>query len=130
MKTAKIRRVGNSNVVTLPRVFERAGFTPGTEVVLEELPTGELLIQPVARLRGPVPPARQEGAGGAPAHGRGSEVDFWTGVPDIETLARLQGVKPVTAFDSLLGESWPEDEDDEDIDEFLALLYRWRDEGK
>ncbi len=47
----KIRRVGNSNVVTLPRELEEAGYTVGTSVAVEHLPTGELLLIPESRLR-------------------------------------------------------------------------------
>lgn len=126
MKTAKIRRVGNSNVVTLPRVFERAGYTPGTEVVVEELPSGALLIQPVTHARRSAFVPQETGAA-ASQQGGGEGVDFWTGVPDLETLARIQGVKPITDIDSLRGDFWPEDED---IDDFIETLYRWRDETK
>ena len=51
MQVVKIRRVGNSNVVTLPHQLEAAGYTPGTSVVVEQTPTGELLLMPEARLR-------------------------------------------------------------------------------
>lgn len=36
LHTVKVRRVGNSNVVTLPQELEAFGFTPGTFVVIEE----------------------------------------------------------------------------------------------
>ena len=42
MKIMKIRRVGNSNVVSIPRDLEAHGFTPGEFVVLDETATGEL----------------------------------------------------------------------------------------
>ncbi|MCC6446121.1 MAG: hypothetical protein IT210_22045 [Armatimonadetes bacterium] len=45
---------------------------------------------------------------------------------DFETLAKEQGVKPVQRFEDLLGDFWPEDED---IEEFLATIRRWRQEG-
>ena len=51
MKIMKIRRVGNSNVVSLPHELERLGYTAGTSVVVEELPNGELRIVPSARVR-------------------------------------------------------------------------------
>ncbi len=51
MDSVKIRRVGNSNVVSLSRDFEELGYTEGTDVVVESLPTGELLIMPAARVR-------------------------------------------------------------------------------
>jgi antitoxin component of MazEF toxin-antitoxin module len=44
MRIVKVRRVGNSNVVSIPREFEARGFTPGSEVLVEELPNGELRI--------------------------------------------------------------------------------------
>jgi hypothetical protein len=47
--------------------------------------------------------------------------------PDLETLAKKQGVEP---FDFAKARSkatfWP---DDESIDDFIATVRRWRDEG-
>jgi len=37
-----VRRVGNSNVVSIPRELEASGYTPGCSVLVEELPGGEL----------------------------------------------------------------------------------------
>ena len=51
VKVMKIRRVGNSNVISLPRELEELGYTVGTPVVVEELPSGELRVVPVARVR-------------------------------------------------------------------------------
>ncbi len=51
MKTVKIRKVGNSNVVSIPRELESRGYTAGTEVLIEELASGELRIIPAPRLR-------------------------------------------------------------------------------
>jgi antitoxin component of MazEF toxin-antitoxin module len=51
MRIVKIRRVGNSNVVSIPREFEAHGFAPGTSVLVEELPGGELRIVPTEKLR-------------------------------------------------------------------------------
>ena len=51
MKIMKIRRVGNSNVVSLPRELEQRGYAPGTSVVIEELPSGELRIMPARHMR-------------------------------------------------------------------------------
>ena len=42
---------------------------------------------------------------------------------DLATLAAQQGVRPVARFEDLLVDIWPEDED---IDEFIATLRRWR----
>jgi hypothetical protein len=51
MKIVKVRRVGNSNVVSIPREFEVHGFTPGSSVLIEELPGGELRILPTEKIR-------------------------------------------------------------------------------
>ncbi len=51
VKIVKVRRVGNSNVVSLPHELENRGFTPGTEVVVDDLPSGELRITLVAAVR-------------------------------------------------------------------------------
>ena len=51
VKIVKIRRVGNSNVVSIPREFEAKGYTPGASVLVEELPGGELRIIPTEKLR-------------------------------------------------------------------------------
>jgi antitoxin component of MazEF toxin-antitoxin module len=44
VKVVKVRRVGNSNVVSLPRELEARGYKPGTSVLIEELEGGELRI--------------------------------------------------------------------------------------
>jgi antitoxin component of MazEF toxin-antitoxin module len=51
MKIVKVRRVGNSNVVSIPREFEASGYTPGASVLVEELADGELRILPTERVR-------------------------------------------------------------------------------
>jgi len=51
VKVVKIRRVGNSNVVSIPRELEKSGYTPGTSVLVEELADGELRIIPTDRVR-------------------------------------------------------------------------------
>jgi antitoxin component of MazEF toxin-antitoxin module len=51
MKILKVRRLGDSNIVVIPREFERLGYTPGDRVVVEALPTGEILIRPADQLR-------------------------------------------------------------------------------
>ena len=51
MKIVKVRRVGNSNVVSIPRAYEANGYTPGTSVLVEELPGGELRLLPTEKLR-------------------------------------------------------------------------------
>ena len=45
---------------------------------------------------------------------------------DLQTLAARQGVHPVTNFDDLLGDFWPEEET---ADEFVATVRQWRREG-
>ncbi len=51
MKIVKVRRVGNSNVVSIPREFEARGYAPGSSVLVEELPSGELRLLPTEKLR-------------------------------------------------------------------------------
>jgi antitoxin component of MazEF toxin-antitoxin module len=51
MKIVKVRRVGNSNVVSIPREFEASGYTPGSSVLVENLGDGELRILPTDRVR-------------------------------------------------------------------------------
>lgn len=51
MKIVKVRRVGNSNVVSIPRELETHGYSPGTSVLVEELEDGELRIIPTEQLR-------------------------------------------------------------------------------
>lgn len=51
MQVMKIRRVGNSNVVSLPHALEQLGYTAGTTVLLEALPDGALHIVPTDRVR-------------------------------------------------------------------------------
>lgn len=51
MKIVKIRRVGNSNVVSIPREYEGRGFSAGASVLVEELPGGELRLLPTEKVR-------------------------------------------------------------------------------
>jgi antitoxin component of MazEF toxin-antitoxin module len=51
MKVNRVRRVGNSRVVSLPRDLERLGFTEGTQVLIQELPNGEVRLMPADRIR-------------------------------------------------------------------------------
>ncbi len=51
MDVVRIRRAGNSNVISLPKGLERLGYTSGTSVVVEELESGELRVVPVSRVR-------------------------------------------------------------------------------
>ncbi len=51
IKIVKVRRVGNSNVVSIPREFEASGYTPGSFVLVEDLGGGELRILPTDKVR-------------------------------------------------------------------------------
>jgi antitoxin component of MazEF toxin-antitoxin module len=51
MKVVKVRRVGNSNVISIPREFEAHGYAPGESVLVEELPGGELRIMSTEKVR-------------------------------------------------------------------------------
>lgn len=51
MKVVKVRRVGNSNVVSIPSQLEGMGFTAQAEVLITALPSGELRVLPVANVR-------------------------------------------------------------------------------
>lgn len=51
MKIVKVRRVGNSNVISIPREFEANGYTPGSAVLVEELPGGELRVISTEKIR-------------------------------------------------------------------------------
>lgn len=51
MKVVKVRRVGNSNVVSIPKQLEASGYTPGSTVLVEELADGELRILPTDQVR-------------------------------------------------------------------------------
>jgi antitoxin component of MazEF toxin-antitoxin module len=51
MKVVKVRRVGNSNVISIPREFEARGYAPGSSVLVEELSGGELRIMSTEKVR-------------------------------------------------------------------------------
>jgi antitoxin component of MazEF toxin-antitoxin module len=51
MKVVKVRRVGNSNVISIPREFEAQGYLPGSSVLVEELPGGGLRIMSTEKVR-------------------------------------------------------------------------------
>ncbi len=51
MKLVKIRRVGHSNVVSIPREHEDLGFEANVPVLVTALPSGELRVLPASRLR-------------------------------------------------------------------------------
>jgi hypothetical protein len=45
---------------------------------------------------------------------------------DLAALALSQGVRPITNFNDLLGDFWPEDET---ADQFVAAVREWRRDG-
>lgn len=50
MNIVKIRKVGNSNVITLPRGLQELGFSEGAQIIMESTPEGELRLIPVNSL--------------------------------------------------------------------------------
>lgn len=46
-----MRRVGNSNVISIPRELETRGYAPGSSVLVEEMPGGELRIMSTETVR-------------------------------------------------------------------------------
>jgi len=50
MALVKVRRVGNSNVITLPAALEGRGFEPGTAVLVEAEEDGTLRVIPIPDL--------------------------------------------------------------------------------
>lgn len=51
MEIVKVRRVGTSNVVTVPHIFEEFGFAPGAYVQVERQPNGDLMLRRYASQR-------------------------------------------------------------------------------
>lgn len=51
MKVHRVRRIGDSNMVALPKELEASGYAPGTEVLIEELPDGTLHLVKTDELR-------------------------------------------------------------------------------
>jgi len=51
MKINRVRRVGNSKVLSIPRELERIGFVDGAQVVIQELPSGEVRLLPADQVR-------------------------------------------------------------------------------
>jgi hypothetical protein len=47
----KVRKGGNSNVVSILRELKKSGYAPGASVLVEELADGELRIIPTDRVR-------------------------------------------------------------------------------
>ena len=45
MEIVTVRRVGNSNVISLPRALENLGYTVGTKVMLDTQPNGDIIVR-------------------------------------------------------------------------------------
>ena len=45
------------------------------------------------------------------------------GTLDVKALLRDQGVQPLERLEDLAGDFWPPDEN---VDEFVETIYRWR----
>jgi antitoxin component of MazEF toxin-antitoxin module len=71
MKVVKVRRVGNSNVISIPREFEANGYAPGASVLVEELAGGELRIMSTEKVRERI---RDIGARLVAEHGEALEI--------------------------------------------------------
>ena len=56
----------------------------------------------------------------------GSDTSFFDQKLDLSALASEQGVAPLSRFDDLIGDFWPEDDN---VDEFIATVREWRREG-
>jgi hypothetical protein len=52
MKMLKVRRVGNSNMVALPKEWEESGFGPGDLVLIERDAAGEIRMLRAGDLSG------------------------------------------------------------------------------
>lgn len=53
-------------------------------------------------------------------------LQFHETATDLDLLVTSHGIKPVTRFEKLLGDFWPEDES---ADDFIAAVREWRREG-
>jgi antitoxin component of MazEF toxin-antitoxin module len=71
MKVVKVRRVGNSNVISIPREFEAHGYTPGSSVLVEGLSDGDLRITSTEKVRERI---RDIGGGVVAEHGEALEI--------------------------------------------------------
>lgn len=50
MNAVRVRRVGNSNVITVPRELERFGLVEGASVAFVPMQDGQVLIIPAERM--------------------------------------------------------------------------------
>jgi antitoxin component of MazEF toxin-antitoxin module len=51
MKVVQVRRVGESNVISIPQEFEALGYAEGSSVIVEEMPGGDLRIMSTENVR-------------------------------------------------------------------------------
>jgi antitoxin component of MazEF toxin-antitoxin module len=51
MKINRVRRVGNSKVLSIPSELERVGFVDGAQILIQELPSGEVRLLPADHVR-------------------------------------------------------------------------------
>ena len=51
---------------------------------------------------------------------------FWSKGRTLEELIRDQGIKPIARLEDMRADFWPENED---IEELVATIRRWRSEG-
>lgn len=51
MQIVKTRRVGTSDVITIPREFTQNGYATGTFVAIDQLPNGDLILRRVDSVR-------------------------------------------------------------------------------
>jgi hypothetical protein len=56
----------------------------------------------------------------------GSTSLFFAKPMTVEELAAHQGVQPIQSIDDLYGDFWPESDT---IEEFVATIRKWRQEG-
>ena len=49
------------------------------------------------------------------------------GTLDVQALLHAQGVRPLRRLEDLAGDFWPPDEN---VDEFVETIYRWRREER
>ena len=51
MKTVKVRRIGNSNMIAIPSEYEKDGYAPGASVMVDLAPDGGLQVLPTGEVR-------------------------------------------------------------------------------
>jgi hypothetical protein len=60
-----------------------------------------------------------------PDAGLAEELYAFDALPDLEDLAKAQGVQPINDIDDLATDFWPEDES---VEDFIAAATEWRHE--